>query len=104
MRFLACLFLSGTILFAQTSNPGAATGSPTGHSPHSKKRPSEGTTPSSCGTKCGVERWPLKTLTDSEASIFQTVTATDTTVPKLVSETAPAKLTDARAPLEKQLF
>jgi hypothetical protein len=104
MRFLTCLFLSGSILFAQTSNPGAATGSPTGHSPHSKKRPSGGTMPSSCGTKCGVERWPLKTLTDSEASIFQTATATDTTVPKLISEQAPTKLTDARAPLEKQLF
>jgi len=46
----------------------------------------------------------LKTLTDAEASIFQNATARDTTVPKLVSEQAPAKLTDTRAPLEKQLF
>ncbi len=108
MRFLTCLFLSGSILFAQTSNPGAAAGPPTGHSPHSKKgssrKSSKGTTPSSCGTRCGVERWPLKTLTDAEASIFQNATARDTTVPKLVSEQAPAKLTDTRAPLEKQLF
>lgn len=107
MRFLTCLFLSGSILFAQTSNP-AATGSSTGHSPHTKKgssgKSSKGTPPSSCGTRCGVERWPLKTLTDAEAGIFQNATATDTTVPKLVSEPAPAKLTDARAPLEKQLF
>jgi len=108
MRFLACLFLMSSILFAQTSNPGAATSPTTGHSRHSKPgtsgKSSTGTTPSSCGTRCGVERWPLKTLTDSEAGIFKNATATDTTVPKLVAEPAPAKLTDARAPLEKQLF
>lgn len=102
MRFLTCLLLSCSIVFAQTSNPGAPAGP---HSSKSKKGSSgKRTTPSSCGTKCGVERWPLKTLTDPEASVFQNATATDTTVPKLVSETAPAKLTDIRAPLEKQLF
>jgi hypothetical protein len=105
MRFLTCLLLSASILFAQASNPGTPAGPAKGHSPKSKKGTSgKGTTPASCGTKCGVERWPLKTLTDSEASIFQNATATDTTVPKLVSEPAPARLTDARAPLEKQLF
>src|SRR6266852_6312706 len=102
MRFLTCLFLSGSILFAQTSNPGAATGKPTGHSPHSKKgssgRPSKGTGTSSCGTRCGVERWALKTLTDAEASKFQHAQATDTTVPQLVSEKAPANITAVRAP------
>ncbi len=108
MRFLACLFLSSSILFAQTSNPGAAADPPKGHSSHSKKsssgKSSKGTTPSNCGTRCGVERWPLKTLTDSEANVFQNAVATDTTVPNLISEPAPAKLTDVRAPLEKQLF
>jgi hypothetical protein len=102
MRFLICFFLSASILSAQTSNP------PKAHSSHSKKgssgNSSKGTTPSSCGTRCGVERWTLKTLTDSEASIFQNATATDSAVPKLVSESAPAKLTNVRAPLEKQLF
>lgn len=100
MRLLICIFLSASILSAQT-NPGQ----PKGHPPQAKKKSSSGgTTPAGCGTRCGVERWPLKTLTDSEASIFQTATATDTTVPKLVSETAPVKLTNVRAPLEKQLF
>lgn len=101
MRFLTCFFLSASILSAQT-HPG---GQPKGHSPQAKKssRGKSGTT-ASCGTKCGVERWPLKTLTDPEASAFQNATATETTVPKLVSETAPAKLTNVRAPLEKQLF
>jgi hypothetical protein len=51
-----------------------------------------------------VERWPLKTLTDSEAGIFQNATATDTSVPKLISEQAPAKLAATRAPVERQLF
>jgi hypothetical protein len=108
MRFLTCLFLSGSMLLAQTSNPAAAAGPSTGDPAHTKNGPSgkssEGTTPSSCGTRCGVERWPLKTLTDADAGVFQNATATDTTVPKLVSEQAPPKLTDARAPLEKQLF
>jgi hypothetical protein len=108
MRFLACLFLSGSILCAQTSNPNASASPSKGQSSHSKKgssgKSSRGTTPSSCGTKCGVERWPLKTLTDSEAVVFQNAVATETTVPKLISEPAPAKLTNVRAPLEKQFF
>jgi hypothetical protein len=54
--------------------------------------------------KCGVERWALKTLTDPGASGFESATATNTTVSKLISEQAPAQLTGIRAPLEKQLF
>jgi hypothetical protein len=74
MRFLTNLFLSGAILFAQTSNSSIATDPPTGQLQHSMEgssgRPSKGTMPSSCGTRCGAERWPLKTLTDAEASII----------------------------------
>jgi hypothetical protein len=108
MRFLACLFLAGSILFAQTLNPDAAARPAKGKSSRSNmgssgKAPNV-PTPPSCGTKCGQERWPLKTLTDPEANIFKTAVATDTTVPALIAEPAPAKLTAVRAPLEKQLF
>ena len=100
MRLLTCFFLSASILSAQV-NPTA----PKAHSPQARKGNSgkAGAT-ASCGTRCGIERWSLKTLTDSEASAFQNATAKDTTVSNLVAETAPTKLTNVRAPLEKQLF
>lgn len=105
MRFLPCVVLASSILFAQTSNP--PTSHSKGHSSKSTKGTSSKSSKSSaagCGTRCGIERWALKTLTDPEAGAFKNATATDTTVPKLVAETAPAKLGDTRAPLEKQLF
>ena len=55
-----------------------------------------------CGIKCGQERWAIKTLTDNDAATVGTAVPQDTTVTTLIGETAPAKLTDTRVPLEKQ--
>jgi hypothetical protein len=57
-----------------------------------------------CGMKCGQERWAIKTLTDSDADTVGNAAPQNTTVTALIGETAPAKLTDTRAPLEKQRF
>jgi hypothetical protein len=57
-----------------------------------------------CGMKCGQERWAIKTLTDGEAATVGNAASQNTTVTALIGETAPAKLTDTRAPLEKERF
>jgi hypothetical protein len=59
---------------------------------------------SNCGMKCGQERWAIKTLTDSEAASVGNAAPQNTTVTALVGETAPARLTNTRGPLEKQRF
>lgn len=59
----------------------------------------------SCGVKCGTERWAVKTLTDADAAGLKTASANDSTVVNLIAETAPSKLPAAgRVPLEKKLF
>lgn len=57
-----------------------------------------------CGTRCGVERWAIKTLTDSEAAAVGNATPQNTSVSALLGESAPAQLTDSRTPLEKERF
>jgi hypothetical protein len=57
-----------------------------------------------CGMKCGQERWAIKTLTDSDAETAGNAAPQNSTVTKLIGETAPAKLTDTRAPLEMKRF
>lgn len=57
-----------------------------------------------CGMKCGQERWAIKTLTDSDADSVGNASPQNTTLTALIGETAPAKLTDTRVPLEKQRF
>lgn len=57
-----------------------------------------------CGMKCGQERWAIKTLTDSDAETVGNAAPQNTTVTALTGETAPAKLTDSRAPLEMKRF
>jgi hypothetical protein len=62
------------------------------------------TSTSTCGMKCGQERWAIKTLTDSEAGAVGDAAPQNTTVTDLIGRTAPVKLTNSRAPLEKQRF
>jgi hypothetical protein len=59
---------------------------------------------SACGMKCGQERWAIKTLTDSEAAAVGSAAPENTTVTDLLGKTGPAKLTNTRAPLEKERF
>jgi len=54
--------------------------------------------------KCGQERWAIKTLTDSEATAVGDAAPQNITATALIGTTAPANLSDARAPLEKQRF
>jgi len=75
--FLVAIALSGTAVFGQA---------PT------------------CGMRCGQERWAIKTLTDSDAETVGNAVLQNTTVTALIGEAAPAKLTNTRAPLEKQRF
>lgn len=58
-----------------------------------------------CGEGCGEERWPVKTLTDSDA-IRVNFSAQPATVDWLVSRTAPSILpSDSRiAPIETQVY
>lgn len=116
MRFLRCLLVCSLAIGIQAYGQGATSSSnaPQSHAKKSGKSGKTGKTGKTgtsgttggagCGTRCGIERWALKTLTDPDAGIFKNATPTDTTVAKLVAESAPAKLTDARAPQEKQLF
>ncbi|HVA72449.1 MAG TPA: hypothetical protein VNF02_05000 [Candidatus Limnocylindrales bacterium] len=58
-----------------------------------------------CGAPCGVERWPVKTLTDSDAASVN-FSPRPTTVAWLIAQPAPSTLAeDSRvAPLELQTF
>jgi hypothetical protein len=62
------------------------------------------TSTSTCGMECGQERWAIKTLTDSDATAVGDAAPQNTTVTDLIGKTAPAKLTNSRAPLEKERF
>jgi len=57
-----------------------------------------------CGMQCGQERWAIKTLTDNQADAVGHATPQDSTVTQLIGQTAPAKLTDTRAPGETKLY
>lgn len=61
---------------------------------------------STCGTKCGTERWAIKTLTDAGSAAVMAATPTNSTVSKLNSENAPARLPQSSrvAPIENQQF
>jgi hypothetical protein len=58
-----------------------------------------------CGTHCGTERWPVKTLTDADRASVN-LTPTTTTVANLLSLVPPASLpANARvAPTERTTF
>ena len=70
-----------------------------------KKAKSGGGT-AACGTRCGTERWSIKTLTDSGAATVAAATPTNRTISQLTSEQAPMHLPQSNrvAPIETQQF
>jgi hypothetical protein len=74
-------------------------------SPSRRSALNRASSPAPCGILCGTERWPVKTLTDSDSA---TVNATpeDKTVDWLVAQPTPtgAFPLDRRFPIEKRTF
>jgi hypothetical protein len=58
------------------------------------------------GLHCGVERWPVKTLTDGDASVIKFTPVVRTTVPRLTGITQPSTLPQSAriAPTEETTY
>ncbi len=59
-----------------------------------------------CGTRCGRDRWAIKTLSDRQHAIVRLNSVIPTTIERLAALNPPAKLTDYRrvAPVEATVY